>query len=129
MQCVPLAGELKRPRHIEIATASLVLLLTPAWSLKVLIRTIFVAAAALASVIFSPGHAKGAQAPWCALIDMAQVTSIGTASLARSKTAPAEAIFWQAIEFCTPVAGSQRQAWERHARPYYYDRATALRLV
>jgi hypothetical protein len=98
-----------------------------------LIRTIFVAAAALASISFSPGHAKGAQAPWCALIDMARVTSIGTASLARSKTAPAEAIFWQAIEFCAPspyyVAGSQRQAWERHARPYYYDRATALRLV
>ena len=63
-----------------------------------LIRTIFVAAAAFASISFSPGHAKGAQAPWCALIDMAQVTGIGTASMARSKTATAEAIFWQAIE-------------------------------
>jgi len=63
-----------------------------------LIRTIFVEAAAFASISFSHGKAKGAQAPWCALIDMAQVTGIGTASMARSKTATAEAIFWQAIE-------------------------------
>ena len=33
-----------------------------------MIRTILVAAAALASVSFSPGHAKGAEAPWCTVI-------------------------------------------------------------
>ena len=32
-------------------------------------RTILVAAAALASVSFSPRHAVGAQAPWCAVIE------------------------------------------------------------
>ena len=35
-----------------------------------MIRTILVAAAALASISFSPGHAKGAQASWCAVISM-----------------------------------------------------------
>ena len=35
-----------------------------------MMRTIFVAAAALASVSFSPGHAEGAAAPWCAVIDV-----------------------------------------------------------
>jgi hypothetical protein len=34
-----------------------------------MIRTILVAAAALASVTFSPGHAK-AEAPWCAVISL-----------------------------------------------------------
>jgi len=34
-----------------------------------LIRTILVAAAALASVSFSPGHAEAA-APWCAVISL-----------------------------------------------------------
>ena len=33
-------------------------------------RTILVAAAALASVSFSLGHAEGAQAPWCAQIEL-----------------------------------------------------------
>ena len=33
-----------------------------------MIRMILVAAAALASVSFSPGHAEGAEAPWCAVI-------------------------------------------------------------
>ena len=32
-----------------------------------MIRTILVAAAALASVSFSPGHAVAAEAPWCAI--------------------------------------------------------------
>jgi hypothetical protein len=34
-----------------------------------MIRTILVAAAALASVSFSPGHTAGAEAPWCAMIE------------------------------------------------------------
>jgi hypothetical protein len=33
-----------------------------------MIRTILVAAAVLTSVSFSPGHAEGAEAPWCAVI-------------------------------------------------------------
>jgi hypothetical protein len=37
-----------------------------------MIRTILVAAAALASVSFSPRHAEGAQAPWCAVITIGQ---------------------------------------------------------
>ena len=36
-----------------------------------IMRTILVAAAALASVSFSPGHAVGAAAPWCAVIELA----------------------------------------------------------
>jgi hypothetical protein len=35
-----------------------------------MMRTILVAAAALASVSFSPGHAEGAEAPWCAMISV-----------------------------------------------------------
>jgi hypothetical protein len=34
-----------------------------------MMRTILVAAAALASVSFSPGHAESAAAPWCAVIE------------------------------------------------------------
>jgi uncharacterized protein DUF3551 len=33
-------------------------------------RTILVAAAALASVSFSPRHAEASEAPWCALINL-----------------------------------------------------------
>ena len=36
-----------------------------------MMRAIFVAAAALASVSFSPGYAVGAAAPWCAVIELA----------------------------------------------------------
>jgi hypothetical protein len=37
-----------------------------------IMRTILVAAAALASVSFSPGHAVGAAASWCAVIEVGQ---------------------------------------------------------
>ena len=37
-----------------------------------MMRTILVAAAALASVSFSPGHAEGAAAPWCAVITIGE---------------------------------------------------------
>jgi hypothetical protein len=37
-----------------------------------MIRTILVAAAAVASVSFSPRYAEGAQAPWCAVITIGQ---------------------------------------------------------
>ena len=36
-----------------------------------MMRTILVAAAALASVSFSPEHAVGTAAPWCAVIELA----------------------------------------------------------
>jgi hypothetical protein len=36
-----------------------------------MMRAILVTAAALASVSFSPGHAVGAAAPWCAVIELA----------------------------------------------------------
>jgi Protein of unknown function (DUF3551) len=35
-----------------------------------MIRTILVAAAAVASVSFSPRHAEASEAPWCAVINM-----------------------------------------------------------
>jgi hypothetical protein len=35
-----------------------------------MIRTILVTAAALASVSYSPGYAESAQAPWCAVIEL-----------------------------------------------------------
>ena len=37
-----------------------------------IMRTILVAAAALASVSFSPGHAESAAASWCAVIEVGQ---------------------------------------------------------
>jgi hypothetical protein len=122
MQCVLLAGELKRPRHIEIATASLVLLLTPAWR-KMMTRTILVAAAALASVSFSLGHAEGAQAPWCALIDMGTGDWYWDCQYGSFEDCYRRGnILAGNRGFCTPspyyVAGSQRQTPERHARPY-----------
>ena len=36
-----------------------------------MMRAILVTAAALASVSFSPGHAVGAAAPWCTVIELA----------------------------------------------------------
>jgi hypothetical protein len=90
-----------------------------------MIRTILVAAAGLASISFGPRHAEGAQAPWCAMIE------VGTGS-----------VYWdcqyRSFEdcyrrgnilagnrgFCTPspyiAAGSaeQRQTRNSSARPY-----------
>jgi hypothetical protein len=88
-----------------------------------MIRTILGAAAALASVSFSLGHAEGAQAPWCAVIETGR-----------------DSMYWDcqyhSFEDCyrrgnilsgnrgwcnhSPyyVAGSQRQTPKHHARPY-----------
>ena len=87
-----------------------------------MIRTILVAAAALASISFDPVHAEGALAPYCAVI------SLGTGS-----------VYWDcqyySFEdcyrrgnilggnrgFCNPspyyVAGPAQQT-RKHARPY-----------
>jgi hypothetical protein len=86
-----------------------------------MIRMILVAAAALASVCFSPRHAEAAQASWCAVITMGQ-----------------DSVYWDCqyhsfedcyrrgnilagnSGFCNPspyyVAGSQTP--KRRARPY-----------
>jgi hypothetical protein len=58
---------------------------------------LLVATAALAGVIAGLQPAQTYEAPWCAVIEVAKVVYIGTASIARSKTATAEAIFWRAI--------------------------------
>jgi Protein of unknown function (DUF3551) len=87
-----------------------------------MIRTILVAAAALASVSFSPGHAEAAAAPWCAVITIGE-----------------DSVYWDcrysSIEQCRPnvLAGNrgfcnpnpyfasasteQRQTRKRYARP------------
>jgi hypothetical protein len=62
-----------------------------------MMRTILVAAAALASVSFSPGHAEAAQASWCAVINQGTGSVYWDCQFIRSKTATGEAIFWQAI--------------------------------
>jgi hypothetical protein len=90
-----------------------------------MIRTILVAAAALTSVSFSPGHAEGAEAPWCAVI------SLGTGDVHYDCQCNSfddcyrrGSILAGNRGFCSPspyyVAGSaeQRQTRNRRARPY-----------
>ena len=60
-------------------------------------RLIFAAIAALAGMFFGLHPAQAYEAPWCAMIQKGKVACIGTASIARSKTATVEAIFWQAV--------------------------------
>ena len=88
-----------------------------------MIRTTLVAAAVLASINFSPEHAEGAQAPWCALIDMGtgdwhwdcQYRSFGDCYGRGNILAGNRG-------FCTPspyyVAGSAQQTRKRNAHPY-----------
>ena len=56
-----------------------------------------VAMAALAGALFGLQPAQAYEAPWCAAIEVAKGSISGTASIARSTIATAEAIFWQAI--------------------------------
>jgi hypothetical protein len=90
-----------------------------------IIRTILVAAAALGSVSFSPGHAEGAEAPWCAVI------SLGTGDVhydcqynSFDDCYRRGNILAGNRGFCNPspyyVAGSaeQRQTRNRRARPH-----------
>ena len=46
------------------------------------------------SVSFCPRQAEGAQASWCAMIEVGTGSVIGTACIAASRTGTAEAIFW-----------------------------------
>jgi hypothetical protein len=82
-----------------------------------------VAAAALASVSFSLGHAEGAQAPWCAQIDLGPGSMYWDCQYGSFEDCYRRGnILAGNRGFCTPspyyVAGSQRQTRERHARPY-----------
>jgi hypothetical protein len=74
-----------------------------------MIRTILVAAAALASVSFSPRHAASAEAPWCAVI------SLGTGDVHYDCQ-------YNSFDDCYILAGNrgleQRQTRDRCARPH-----------
>jgi len=90
-----------------------------------MVRTILAAAAALASVSFSPGHAEAAQASWCAII------SLGPGSVYEDCQYHSFDDCYRRGNilagnrgFCSPspyyVAGSaeQRQTRKRTGRPY-----------
>ena len=88
-------------------------------------RTILVAAAALASVSFSLGHAEGAQAPYCAVINL------GTGSVYwdcqyrsfedcyhRGMVLAGNRGFCNPSPYYVPGYAEQRQTRKRTARPY-----------
>ena len=60
-------------------------------------RMNLVAIAGLAGAFFGLQPAQAYEAPWCAVIQLGPGAILRTASIARSKTATAEAIFWPAI--------------------------------
>jgi uncharacterized protein DUF3551 len=90
-----------------------------------MIRTILVAAAALASLSFGPGHAEAAQAPWCAVI------SLGTGSVywdcqyysfedcyRRGNILAGNRGFCNASPYYVAGSAEQRQTRNRRAHPY-----------
>jgi hypothetical protein len=89
-----------------------------------MIRTILVAAAALASVSLSPGHAEGvAEASWCAVISLGTGDAYWDCQYHSFEDCYRRGnILAGNRGFCnlSPyyVAGSQRQTGKRHARPY-----------
>jgi len=90
-----------------------------------MIRTILAAAAALASVSFSPGHAEGAQGPWCAMINVGRGSVYWDCQYHLFEDCYRRGnILAGNIGFCNPspyyVAGSaqRRQTRKRSARPY-----------
>ena len=90
-----------------------------------IIRTILVAAAALASVSFSPGHAESAQAPYCAVISLGPGTVYWDCQYHSFDDCYRRGMILAGNRgFCNPspyyVAGSaeQRQTRTRRARPY-----------
>jgi hypothetical protein len=90
-----------------------------------MIRTILVAAAALASVSFSPGHAESAQAPYCAVISLGPGTVYWDCQYHSFDDCYRRGMILAGNRgFCNPspyyVAGSAgpRQTRQRHARPY-----------
>jgi hypothetical protein len=88
-----------------------------------MMRTILVAAAALASVSLSPGHVEGAEAPWCAVISRGMGDPSWDCQYHSFEDCYRRGdILAGNIGFCNPspyyVAGSaeQRQARKRRAR-------------
>ena len=89
-----------------------------------MMRAILVTAAALASVSFSPGHAVGAAAPWCAVIELAVGSVYWDCQYHSFEDCYRRGnILAGNRGFCNPspyyVAGSaeQSQTRKRHARP------------
>jgi hypothetical protein len=90
-----------------------------------MIRTILVGDAALASVSFSPRHAEASEAPWCAQIEIDKGTYYWDCQYRSFEDCYRRGnILAGNRGFCTPspyyVAGSaeQRQSRKRRARPY-----------
>ena len=89
-----------------------------------MMRTILVAAAALVSVSFSPGHAEGAEAPWCAVISFGTGSAYWDCQYSSFEDCYRRGnILAGNRGFCNPspyyVAGSaeQRQTQKRRVRP------------
>jgi hypothetical protein len=87
-----------------------------------IIRTILVAAAALASISFGPGHAKAA-APYCAVISLGPGNAYWDCQYYSFEDCYRRGnILGGNRGFCNAspyyVAGPQRQTRERHTRPY-----------
>ena len=89
-----------------------------------MIRTILVAAAALASVSFSAGHAKAA-APWCAVINIGTGTVYWDCQYRSFQDCYHRGIilagnrgFCNASPYYAPGYAEQRQTRKRTARPY-----------
>ena len=90
-----------------------------------MIRTILGATVALASVSLSPGYVEGAQAPWCAVIEVARGSVYWDCQYRSFEDCYRRGnILAGNRGFCNPspyyVAGSaeQRQSRKRRARPY-----------
>ena len=90
-----------------------------------MMRTILVAAAALGSVSFSPGHAEGAQARWCAVIEFGRGSVYWDCQYASFEDCYSRGnILAGNRGFCNPspyyVAGyaEQRLTRKRSARPH-----------
>jgi hypothetical protein len=87
-----------------------------------MMRTILVAAAALASVSFSLGHAEGAEAPWCAVYSSDQPGAWSCQYRSFEECYP-NALAKRG--FCNPSPyyvgpphAEHRQPQKRRARPY-----------
>jgi hypothetical protein len=90
-----------------------------------MIRTIVGAAAALASVSFSPGHAQAAQASWCAVIEVAKGSVYWDCQYhsfedcySRGNILAGNRGFCNLSPYYAGGYAEQRQTRKRRARPY-----------